>query len=371
MREDPRIQGIFPFTYDSSVDNNGHAKWAFFEQNVNPLKAAMRKKWATEPIPQPKPFSWAAPGPSTPLPGPEPEPGERATGIDVSQYQDQNLNWQALREAGFSFFFWRLTRGLSLDRAGFRHPNQSAGAGLLSGPYHYLDATYGAREQARFFYSVLNDFPDGLVPVIDVEDDLLTPRNVRDCIDRFRELSGYWPMVYTSKYKWEKIVGRGATWAKQCPLWVAHAGVESPALPDIWDHWTFWQRGQTLTPAYPTKLDHNLFNGTEAQLRANFTHQPDDPEEPEKPPSIGVDFTVTHRPGIEAIIGNYPTPGLYATLRDPWGNTQSLITGSKPEYGAGGFLFNTWSLATYTLHIDGRDYPVKTVPLHTSFITFS
>ena len=49
-------------------------------------------------------------------------------------------------------------------------------------------------------------------------------------------------------------------------LWVADYGVSSPAVPQPWSHWTFWQNGDT-------PVDTDRFNGTEAEL-LRFTRMP-------------------------------------------------------------------------------------------------
>ncbi len=63
-------------------------------------------------------------------------------------------------------------------------------------------------------------------------------------------------------------------------------------------------------------------------------------------------MSVERRPrsdGIRAIAGSFPRPGIRFDVSDSWGNTVSVTTGSKTEYGPGGFEVPVWANATYTL----------------------
>lgn len=345
MAQDPRIQGVFPFTYDSA----SQSKWSSFEQAHSQLKDAIRDKWAVEPIPTPKTFVWAPTQPPTPVPAPAPTPpspplGIPALGVDVSEHQDKEVRWAELQRSGYSFAFIRLSHGFTLDAHAWRHLNQSEGKGLLRGVYHYLESKYGGRQQARFFHALWSAQDLELPPVVDVESEALTPQQVRDFVERFHELSGRWPMIYTSKFKWERIVGWGATWAKECPLWVAHYDVEEPAVPGPWTDWEFWQYGVHSGPGYSKGIDRDRYSGTAEELWAKYGEGP----APELPvPAAGPQ--IEFRDGLPYIVGDYPTPGVMLTLSDPWGNSQAVRAGAKPEYGPGGFLFNAWVLTEYTL----------------------
>jgi len=52
-----------------------------------------------------------------------------------------------------------------------------------------------------------------------------------------------------------------------------------------------------------------------------------------------MNMTVMYRVGPGLIIGHYPYAGKQLSFGDPWGNWQENMTGSKTEYGAGGFEF--------------------------------
>jgi hypothetical protein len=64
---------------------------------------------------------------------------------------------------------------------------------------------------------------------------------------------------------------------------------------------------------------------------------PEPGPEPEPPPSAGWQVAVDYRPGARILAGSLPQPGIQVTVTDPWGNCTTVVSGSKPEYGPGGF----------------------------------
>ena len=70
-------------------------------------------------------------------------------------------------------------------------------------------------------------------------------------------------------------------------------------------------------------------------------------------------MTVERRPGPRLIVGTFPRPGIQITATDPWGNGFSSISGSKPEYGPGGFEILIFRDATYRLQFLGESFEVE------------
>ena len=71
-------------------------------------------------------------------------------------------------------------------------------------------------------------------------------------------------------------------------------------------------------------------------------------------------FETEFRPGPRIIAGSLPRAGIEITLTDPWGNSSTTISGSKPEHGVGGFEFLAPHPATYTLSFQGESFKIKT-----------
>lgn len=82
------------------------------------------------------------------------------------------------------------------------------------------------------------------------------------------------------------------------------------------------------------------------------------------PPAEGEWFMeVTRGSGLPLLVGSLPEAGLTITITDPWGNSVQVTSGSKPEYGVGGFevyaiQHGTYSIQfldqTFTLQIEGQ-----------------
>jgi GH25 family lysozyme M1 (1,4-beta-N-acetylmuramidase) len=286
---------------------------------------------------------------------PPPPPGERAEGIDVSYWQS-GIDWSQLEEAGISFAFIRTSRAFSVDSRAFSHFDASGKTDILRGGYHYL-TTSKPVVQARLFWSLLNDLDSELPAVVDVEANDLNADIVRTFVETWYGLTDYPLLIYTSAYKWHSLVGHGAQWASElCDLWVAHWDADEPTLPDVWDSWLFWQyTSQGQLPGYNGRLDRDRFNGTEKELRALYGNG----EPP--PPGTPYRIEVEYRAGLTLIVGDYPVPGMPLTVTNPWGHSVTVTTGSKPEWGPGGFeVYASPPGELFTLRVEGHDYQVQT-----------
>lgn len=65
--------------------------------------------------------------------------------------------------------------------------------------------------------------------------------------------------------------------------------------------------------------------------------QPTPPMPPDEPATLVWKMAVEHRAGPRIIAGTLPTAGIEVTITDPWGNASTVLSGSKPEHGPGGF----------------------------------
>jgi hypothetical protein len=88
------------------------------------------------------------------------------------------------------------------------------------------------------------------------------------------------------------------------------------------------------------------------------------------PPAPDWRKTVEHRPGVRAIAGVLPRGGIELSVTDPWGNRTVVVSGSKQEYGKGGFELPVWSDATYVVEFLGQAFKVP-VQGDFVFITFT
>jgi hypothetical protein len=87
-------------------------------------------------------------------------------------------------------------------------------------------------------------------------------------------------------------------------------------------------------------------------------------------PSAGWKMEVERGTGLPILVGAMPRSGIEITIVDPFGNISRTFSGSKPEYGLGGF--ETWASLTGTYHIRFLDQAFE-VPMSGQFtrLTFT
>ncbi len=137
--------------------------------------------------------------------------------------------------------------------------------------------------------------------------------------------------------------------------YVAGAAIYCVATPDSrWNTYDIWPNpAQTMahkaTPIYRLSPDQP----EEPQ------EPPVEPAEPAQPPPGEWEMKVETRPGPRLIVGSLPTAGIPVTVTDPWGNATTAISGSKPEYGVGGFEVLASHAATYTISFLQQRFQVQ------------
>ncbi len=242
-----------------------------------PLRAAQRDLPAepltsvvaaeAEPTPEP-----------TPTPTPEPTPWPTPAGlkgVDLSHWNG-HPDFTKLQDKGVHFVISKATQGTSfVDDTYRRHTRDARAAGLLTGAYHFFDYNRSGIKQARHFLSTLRGttgLGSHLPLVVDVETlkSLGTPdtakarARLQDLLDELYRQTGRYPMIYTSRYMWQKVVGAPTSFG-QYPLWVACWGCDTVHLPRGWSGWQFWQYGQAKFGS-GHKLDANVYRSARAKL---------------------------------------------------------------------------------------------------------
>jgi hypothetical protein len=77
--------------------------------------------------------------------------------------------------------------------------------------------------------------------------------------------------------------------------------------------------------------------------------EPTKPTEPVEQLAPGWRMNVQVQPGPHIIAGSFPRAGIQLTIADPWGHTTTVTSGSKPDYGVGGFEVLASPRVAYTL----------------------
>ena len=205
-----------------------------------------------------------------------PEPTPTGLGMDVSHWNGY-VNWNESKAAGIEYAIMKATEGISFVDSRFgENWGESKAAGIPRSAYHYFRFGIDPIEQANHFWHVVGKLGD-IPHVIDVED-TKQPADitaVKSFIDRYVELSGQKPMIYTGAWFWNNARWGGPVgWAKDYLLWVAnYTTASSPVIPTDWDTWHIWQ--------YTGTADGPSYGASSKNLDLNRTNQ----DEPEPRPS--------------------------------------------------------------------------------------
>ena len=121
---------------------------------------------------------------------------------------------------------------------------------LLISYYHLFRPEASGAFQARHFLDMTRPYRIDMPLAVDVEavetETPLTPAQYATELANFVQTinaeRGEYPVIYTSASQWQTLVGVGYdALFRQCPLWVAHYGVQRPTLPRGWTSYWLWQ----------------------------------------------------------------------------------------------------------------------------------
>lgn len=200
--------------------------------------------------------------------------GNHAQGIDVSHWQG-TIDWDKVCSSGKSFVFMKGSQGTSRVDPNFKINAAGAkAAGLLIGPYHFLDATTpsAARQEAQHFYAALltAGVEFDLPPVMDYESNpgRLSKQAINEIAKSFlveiERLTGRMPIIYTGN----SFAGQFDAGLGRYPLWVARYSNQAPYDVPGWNTWSFWQYSDTGSiPGITGNVDLNEFSGTVKELQ--------------------------------------------------------------------------------------------------------
>jgi lysozyme len=198
-------------------------------------------------------------------------------GVDVSTYQ-ATVNWPRVAAAGKKFAITRVSDGTThLDNRFDANWVGIKNAGMIRGVYQFFRPGQDPTAQANVVINKLNAHgglkPGDLPVVMDIEaTDGMTPAVIQaralTWLHRIETVTGRKPMVYTANFM-SSAIGNAL---RAYPLWVANYTTLCPSMPSAWTHWVMWQNASTGTVSgIAGNVDHDMFNGTLAQLRA-FAH---------------------------------------------------------------------------------------------------
>jgi hypothetical protein len=312
MAQDPRVQGIFPYTYDYATGSDGHGEWWSFDQRLEDLKKAMRVKWNAEGIPPVQDYD---PGTIDPPP------------ID---------------------------------------PPPSGVVDMVGKTKKHETKVYDLRDEEDIEITVLH-YTWVTPPEPTLKAEMEQVRSIaRGHVRRGWAGIGYHYLVGPSGtiYKVNSLNRVAAHAGKYNPQSIGIACMLRQGEPTIAQVNATAELIKVLD--YDLKLHYDLINtgcpgsylGPAVWKALDITPPPIEP-----PPNFTVEHTPAEGYGVKIIIGNYHTPGAEVQLRWEWGQLETVIAGSKDEYGPGGFeIYAGDDHSVHQIIVEGVQYEIPMVP---------
>ncbi len=192
-------------------------------------------------------------------------------GIDISQFQGDEIDFLDKQKDNLSFVFCKATEGITYTDPEF-HNNWKMipQKGFIRGAYHFYRTADNPDDQAENFLNAIKDIKaTDIPPVVDFEGGGIDKSQSIETIqtgliqflNKVEEQLNRKPMIYTDMPTGNKYLNdpRFAKYA----LWMAlYVEGNAPTLPDAWkgQDWTFWQKASDYK-IDGKKNDFDEFNG--------------------------------------------------------------------------------------------------------------
>ncbi len=199
--------------------------------------------------------------------------------IDISHYQD-HINLGKVKADGIVAIIHKATEGGTYKDSEYHDKKAEAKAkGFLWGAYHFSSGV-SVTNQVDNFLSYAQPEDDDLI-ALDFEPSSSGPNMTLDQAHRFvdmiKSILGRYPMIYGGSMLRHAIGTNLDPILANCPLWYSRYNSRPIGIPSqVWDEATLWQYTDGNAGPDPHKVDgigrcdRNIFNGTEADLRAKW-----------------------------------------------------------------------------------------------------
>lgn len=196
--------------------------------------------------------------------------------VDLSHHNDP-VDLSKLRAAGIIGVIHKATQGLGTPDAKYKARRVAARKiDLLWGAYHFGTDDDGVA-QADNFLEAAGDTTD-MVLCLDFEKDPGRPSSMnldeaRAFVNRIHDVTGRYPVFYSGDFIKERLGEKIDPVLSKCWFWLAQYG-SNAEVPPNWSKWTLWQYTDGKLGPQPREVegvghfDRDLFNGSEAELRA-------------------------------------------------------------------------------------------------------
>lgn len=207
---------------------------------------------------------------------PKPVDPTLAYGIDISQFQGNEIEFLDKQKDQLAFVICKATEGITYTDPDFKQnwtviPQK----GFIRGAYHFYRTKDNPSLQAKNYINAINDLgKNDLPPIVDLEGGgidksqsvELVQRSLLAFLEEVENELKRTPMIYTDPATGNKYLNNSvfATY----PLWVAdYTESMTPTVPHAWENgkWMIWQK----TSDYlidGKKNDYDQFNGSITDL---------------------------------------------------------------------------------------------------------
>jgi len=192
-------------------------------------------------------------------------------GVDVSHWQG-SINW-AVVKPHISFAILKCTEGATyFDDTYVVNKQGCIDNGIPHGAYHFFRTNVNPVTQADYFHAHIGSNMNMLVCDVETNDGGDLKANLRAFVERFEDISGVRPWIYTAPAFWRAYGIHDEQWCVYFPLWIANYCVSQPTVPPGWSFWDMWQYSDKgVVPGIPgNTVDLNRFDGTESELMQIF-----------------------------------------------------------------------------------------------------
>ncbi|REE96689.1 GH25 family lysozyme [Thermomonospora umbrina] len=288
-------------------------------------------------------------------------------GVDVSSHQMDKVNWPALRQSGVRYAFVKATESADTSakpEQGYVNPyfaGQYGGArkvGMIRGAYHFAQPhESGGLRQADYFINHGGGWTqDGwtLPGVLDIENNPYGHINglnqcynltktqsvnwIRAFVDRYRQRTGRYPIIYTTTNWWKTCTGNNAGFG-QSPLWLANYGPTPGPLPAGWRSHTFWQ--YTQNPEGSPLGNPNVLNGTlqglqklaiQARTSINPVNATPEPVRKGRPVTVSGKLSFHNGSAWRLLSGHRVSFWFRASGTSKWVSKGSMLTNANGQF---------------------------------------
>ena len=202
---------------------------------------------------------------------------EYVLGYDAAKHYQGELDYAALKAKGGKYIITKAGEGW-LDYNAYDYVVSAKTAGMITGTYWYYrqvvqingkDVWCEPKRQAQEYWNATKGKFD-LPPALDIENagnPYFRQEDVLTCLREIERLFGRKPMIYTGKYIWENNL-RSPAWSTGYSLWLAqYRDTSLISLPKPFEVWVIHQFDDKIKIS-GKYIDHNHFNGNEAELEA-------------------------------------------------------------------------------------------------------